>query len=342
MPTKSTPNYLDLIQRTAVIVLTIIAVLLTGVGIYFIIDVIIILFLAYLIALGMSSVVNVIMRHTHFQRVVAAFIAYAITIALIITALFFILPNLTSQIFDLVKKFDLAGLTSQLNDIGLTMASIDSILSQLGNMGKPIISILSSAFSQTFRLFTLIVISFHMVLFRGQTVLRVANITKQPHLAKIYTQFMDLLNHKLGGWLRAELSLMLIMGIISYLGFLVIGIPFALPLGILTGLMEIVPTIGPVIAGIPAVAIAFSISPLTGIIALIFCIAIQQLENIFLVPKVMRYATGVHPLISIIAILIGLDLFGAVGALTAIPIYIILRTAYVFFVRDKKYLATKS
>jgi len=84
--------------------------------------------------------------------------------------------------------------------------------------------------------------------------------------------------------------------------------------------LEIVPTIGPIIAGVLATIVAFTDSPIKALIVIVFFIAVQQLENSFIVPKVMQKAVGLSPVIIIIAILVGAKLLGVAGAILAIPI----------------------
>ena len=111
----------------------------------------------------------------------------------------------------------------------------------------------------------------------------------------------------------------LTIGVITWLVLTILGIPFALPLAILAGFLEIIPTIGPIIAAIPAVIVAFAISPLTGLVVMLAYVGIQIAENNILVPKIMQKAVGLNPIVILVAILIGGQLFGIIGALLSIP-----------------------
>ena len=99
-----------------------------------------------------------------------------------------------------------------------------------------------------------------------------------------------------------------------------VGMKYALPLSLIAGVGEVIPTVGPIISAIPAIIIALNISPtMAGIVALIY-ILIQFAENHLIVPKVMQRAIGLHPLFTILTILIGGQLMGVLGALLAIPL----------------------
>jgi predicted PurR-regulated permease PerM len=135
---------------------------------------------------------------------------------------------------------------------------------------------------------------------------------------------------KLGDWLRGQLVLCFIIGLFVYVGLLILGVDYALALGVFAGLMEMVPYAGPILGAMPAVFLAFAESPIKAFFVVVFYFIIQQLENNLLVPKVMQKAVGLNPVISIIALLIGAKLAGFVGVLLAIP----LTTAASVFVKD--------
>lgn len=131
---------------------------------------------------------------------------------------------------------------------------------------------------------------------------------------------------KFSAWLRGQLLLGLIIGVAAGVGMAIIGMPYAVLLGIVAGVTELIPVIGPVLGAIPAVFIALALS-LAGVQPwwkLIFTIAwytlIQQTEGNILVPRVMRHAVGLSPLLTIMALVIGAKLLGLVGALLAVPV----------------------
>jgi predicted PurR-regulated permease PerM len=125
---------------------------------------------------------------------------------------------------------------------------------------------------------------------------------------------------KMGGWFRGQILLCFIIGLLYYIGLLIIGIESPLVLALFGGLTEFIPYLGPILGGIPIVFVAFVASPWKGLLALILLVIIQQAEGHFIVPKVMQKAVGLNPLISIIALLVGAQLYGILGALLAIPV----------------------
>jgi predicted PurR-regulated permease PerM len=132
----------------------------------------------------------------------------------------------------------------------------------------------------------------------------------------------------MGAWLRGNITLMVVIGVTVWIGNLILGTPNAFFLGVISGLLELIPTIGPAIALIPAVLVAltqgssnFDVSNFTfAIMVLIFYLLVQVLENNFVVPRVMGQELKLHPLVVLIGILVGAASFGVLGALLAAPV----------------------
>jgi predicted PurR-regulated permease PerM len=125
---------------------------------------------------------------------------------------------------------------------------------------------------------------------------------------------------KVGFYIAGQAVLCLSIGIMALVAYLLIGLPNALVLALVAGVMEAVPLIGPSLGAIPAAVIALAIAPSKLVWVIVATLVIQQLENAVLVPRVMRKAVGVNPFISLLAIFAFSSLFGFLGALMAVPI----------------------
>jgi predicted PurR-regulated permease PerM len=124
---------------------------------------------------------------------------------------------------------------------------------------------------------------------------------------------------KIGFYLAGRAVLSLAVGILALIAYLLIGLPNALVLALIAGLLDVVPIIGPLLGAIPAALIALSIAPSKLIWVIVATLIIQLLENSLLIPRVMRKAVGVNPFVSLLAIIAFGSLFGIAGALMAIP-----------------------
>lgn len=165
----------------------------------------------------------------------------------------------------------------------------------------------------------ILVLAFYMVIEEDawrRVFRRMAPDEYQPYL----TQMFGKMQTKMGMWLRGQLLLMLVIAIATFIGLSILGVPYALVLALFAGLMEMVPYAGPAISAIPMVMVGFSDSPLKALMVGLLCVIIQQIENNVLVPKIMQKVTGLNPIVSIVALLIGFKLGGVPGAALSIPL----------------------
>ncbi len=133
-------------------------------------------------------------------------------------------------------------------------------------------------------------------------------------------EFLDLAETKMGGYIRGQGILSLTVGLAAFISYSLIGLPFALVLSIIAGLMEMIPVFGPALAAIPALLVAVSVDPGKAIWVLVATGVIQLLENAWLVPRIMNNAMGVNPIIIMLSLVAFGSVFGFPGALLAIPL----------------------
>ncbi|TMC71763.1 MAG: AI-2E family transporter [Chloroflexi bacterium] len=123
-----------------------------------------------------------------------------------------------------------------------------------------------------------------------------------------------------GSYIRGQLILGLIVGALSAIAYLALGVPYAVFLGVLAGVLELVPIVGPIVAGAAAALVALT-QPFPLVLWVIAAaIAIQQIENHLLVPRISGQAVGLHPLAALLAVLVGVELAGLSGAIFAVPL----------------------
>lgn len=195
--------------------------------------------------------------------------------------------------------------------------------SEIGSFSKNIFSITLTLFDNLLTIIFLLVVTFYLLLERDDLVKRISALflKREEKARKLIVQ----IEQKLGAWLRGQLLLSVIIGLVSYIGLMILNIPYALPLALLAGIFEIIPVIGPIISAIPAVLIALTVSPILGLIVAGMYFVIQQLENHLIVPQVMRRAVGLNPLVVILAIAIGSRILGFAGALLAVPLAVVIQ-----------------
>lgn len=197
---------------------------------------------------------------------------------------------------------------------------------------KSAIGALSSVAGGLLSVLTVLFLSIYMVAdhdgFVDVVLLRIIDETKRKRVKQLFFDVED----KLGRWLIGQIILSFVIGLLNWILLSVARVPFALPLAVIAGLLESIPTFGPIISAIPAVLFAtIAQGPVTGAIVLVGCAIIQQLENSFIVPRVMSNAVGLRPIVVIIAVTTGFSLLGPIGALLSVPIAVLLEIAYQFY-----------
>lgn len=303
---------------------TIIFTVLVVIGIWFlwfIRDIILQLFVALIIMTVLNPFVTRLER-IGIPRAASILLVYLTSIGLVILTLAGIVPPLIEESTMLVNKVPVL-----LDNVGwqtdLGERIIGEVLSEVGRLPAQVARTTISVFSNVFSVVTTLIFAFYLLLSRDSLDLQIGNFFGTENQKEIQ-RIIDLLENRLGGWLRGQLALMLLVGITTYIGLLLLGIPFAVPLAILAGMLEIVPYIGPVLSAIPTVIIALGLSPLMGLAAAALAFIVQQLENYIFVPKVMQKTAGISPIVTLLALAIGFKLAGIVGVLISVPVVLAL------------------
>jgi predicted PurR-regulated permease PerM len=137
--------------------------------------------------------------------------------------------------------------------------------------------------------------------------------------------------HAFSRYMNGLLLDLLIQGALSAVVLYLIGVPYALALGAWVSLTALIPYIGAWLGALPAVIIAFTVSPLKAVLTLIAFFVIQQVEGNFLLPRIQGQAIHIHPVPILLAVIVGWGLFGVVGMVLAIPALAVVRVLYDFF-----------
>ena len=141
---------------------------------------------------------------------------------------------------------------------------------------------------------------------------------------------------KVSAWLGGQLLLGAVIGTTSAIGLWALGVPFFYVLALISGVGEMIPVVGPILSAVPALAVASTISVKKVLFVLIFFVLQQQFENHVLVPKIMSRQVGVSAVTVIVALLIGGELLGIVGAILAVPTAAIVQVVAMEMMRDER------
>lgn len=308
-------------------IIKVIVVLLALFILYVIREVVALLFVAIVLAAAFDPWVDWLQKYK-IPRSVSILIIYIIMIGTLSLVIAMLVPPISEQIGQLAKNLPiyyerLAVGISQITDGTGRQSSLPEALrtlsTNLGETTKSIFSTITSIFGGLISFIAVLVIVFYMTV--EEKILKKFIHFLTPSKYQDYVAgLINRMQKKMGMWLRGQLTLCLVIGIMTYIGLLILGVKYALLLALIAGILEIIPFVGPIISAIPAILVGFSDSLLKVLLIIVLYFVIQQFENHIIVPKVMQKAVGLNPIIIILAILIGIKLGGIVGALLAVPV----------------------
>lgn len=284
---------------------------------FFIHEILIQLFVALLIMFVLNPSITRLER-AKIPRAASVLIVYMIFLAIVVFAVAAMIPALVEQTTNFAK--DLPKYLTELRiPVAIVEEATSEITGQLGKLPSQLLRISVSVFSNVLSLVAVLLFGLYFSLAR-----RDLSKSLSPFLNSEQISFVEIIVKKLeirlSGWARGQVLLMGVVGLATFIGLTLLGVPYAIPLAVLAGILEAVPNIGPVIAAVPATIVGFSVAPITGFAVLALSFLIQQLESYLLVPKIMEKSAGINPIITLLSLIIGFRLAGAVGAVLSIPV----------------------
>jgi len=329
----------ETVQKVEVSHRTIIFTIFFLLGLWFVYEIRQIIMLAFISLILMTAINPLVdnLQKVRVPRVVGILVIYLLSLAVLVGAVVGVVPLVLAQTMAFSQR--VPEILRLFENIGIGREALGAQLGQLWAVPLDILRVSVDIFSNLLNFVVVAAITFYLLMERSKL---------DDYLNVIFGRgggdrtrlIINQLERKLGMWVRGEVILMTTVGLLNFLGFKILGIEFALPLGILAGILEIIPNVGPIIAGVVAVISGLSISPVIGIGVMAWAFIVQQIEAHIFVPKIMQSATGVHPIISILALLAGLKLAGTAGAILAIPTVIVISAVASSFLTSKGVLVS--
>lgn len=280
-------------------------------------DILFLVFIAFLLMTGLYPLV-LLLERIRIPRFLAILIIYAVVFGVFGFSIMSAIPSLITQMTRLA-----VALPSVIAKV-LPYWNIDTntIVAQLTPIGENLVKLTVGIFSNIITTVMVLVFTFYFLLERGR-IKKVLADTFGESIALQVVETIRAIEVRLGAWVRGQLILMLTIGVFVYIGLTLLKVDFALPIAILSGLLEIVPNIGPIVSAIPAVLIGLGTSPVMALSVIALYVVIQQVENNIIVPLIMKHSVGLSPLISILALMVGGKLAGVTGAILAVPVLLV-------------------
>ncbi|MBM3209093.1 AI-2E family transporter [Candidatus Shapirobacteria bacterium] len=291
--------------------------------------------LAFFISLTLVAALNPLvnqLERLRLPRFLAILIIYFLTFGTFSVAVGLMISPVAEETATLINT--LPSYLDKLGFLGLADPAVLKQLTQFSSLPANLIKFAVSLFSNIVGIFTILVISYYLLMERKNLDSRLVTLFGETDSGRAKA-FIEEVEFKLGGWVRGEALLMTIVGALYYVGLRLLGVEFALPLAIIGGILEVVPNIGPTISAVPAILVGLMISPLHAAAVAGLYFLVQQFENTLIVPTVMKKATGAHPLMTILALMIGWKLAGVLGAVLAVPVALVVLIIMSQFLAEK-------
>src|SRR3989338_8653498 len=310
-------------------VLKIAAVIIALSLLYLTRDILVILFLAVIIASAVYFMSGTLERY-RVPRLIGVLAIYLVGVVFFSLVLYLIIPPIVDEIKQLAvvlpDYYEIAARQIFKTTSGISPDYAKNAQNILLNFGEKIkeftsgiFNIASALFGSAVSFVAIIVIYFYLSIQKKgvEDFLRlIIPRDREEYAIDVWTR----VEKKLGRWLQGQIVLALIMGAMVFVGLTLVGVPYALLLGVIAGILEIVPIAGPILSALVGVSMAVLISPFLALLTLIFYIIVQQTENHILVPILMKKATALNPVVVIVALLVGAKLGGGLGMLIAVPL----------------------
>jgi predicted PurR-regulated permease PerM len=284
------------------------------------------------LALALNPLVGAIQRRSRLSRGAAIVVAYLICAIVIAGVAATFLPKLIDEVNGFVQATpnyvdDVTHGRGRLGFLETKYHVVEKVRAQVENGGASkvlglsgaALSVTKSVITILLATVTIIFLTFFMLLEGRDWVERLYTLFPERSQAR-WRAVGDDIYKTVGGYVTGNILISVIAGTAATIVLLIMGVPYAVALGLLVALLDLVPLAGATVAGIIVVGVAFLHSIPAGIVLLIFVIVYQQLENHFLQPMIYGRTVQLSPLIVLVSVLVGAELAGVLGALAAIPV----------------------
>jgi predicted PurR-regulated permease PerM len=294
------------------------------------------------------------MLNKWLPRVLAILTIYLVFIGAVAAFLWWVIPIINREVRDLIENSEqysaqvqawTAGFTDWYNSLPLSDDARRSIENAVRNSFNALAGFAQTALLGTFRFVSttlgaiigFLIIPFwlfYVLLDKEKGIEFFTRIIPESWRVDVW-RVLRIANGILGSYIRGQLFLGLIVGVVSTVGMIIVGAPFPFLLGLISGVTEVIPVVGPLIGAVPGLVVA-AFHPEGWVMVLkvlAVYVIVQQLENNFLVPKVQGDSVKIHPAFVILSLVVGGQVAGVFGLIIGVPVAAILRDVYLYLYR---------
>ncbi|HOK63590.1 MAG TPA: AI-2E family transporter [Soehngenia sp.] len=318
-------------------------------------DIMLAIILSIILAYFLNPLVNYLQKKGLKRTVSTAIVYIGIVIVLVILLISFIprtgkeIKNLAENLSIYINNFNVfidkiyAAYSNVLGDTPELLKSIEKVIETnteklqeaISNGLTNLISGISGFLSKAVTLILIPIITFYFLVDKNYFVKKVKEHIPEKYkddILGLSQQINDVMNQ----FIKGRLFMAIFVGTMTAIFLLIMDVQFAIVIGFITAIADIVPYIGPFLGFLPAVILAFFSSPLKALWVGVFFVVIQWIENNILAPKVLGQSIGLHPLTVLLALIIGGGIFGVLGMILAVPVTAIMMILFKFLINKYK------
>ncbi len=309
-------------KRAAVVTLVSGSIIVLGLALWKIKVVIALLFLGFIVSAAMRPGVEWLRRRARLPRPVGILVHYLALLGVIALFLWLVVPPAIDQVQQAIGSTSIHREATHSTGIRHEILSgIDKRLRRLPSgsaLVHPAVTITKTAFEIIVGIFFMFAVGAYWIFERDNAIALVQGLSPRKH-RRVVRDTWVLIDQKLGAFVRGSLILIAFVSVVLSLGFWAIGLPYWLLIGPFAGVFEIVPVIGPLVAGGLAVGVGLTQSPLKALAAGLVVFGVRMIEDYAVIPKVLGHATGLSPLFVLVSVSAVGFLFGGFYVLLATP-----------------------
>jgi predicted PurR-regulated permease PerM len=271
------------------------------------------------IAAALSPFVNRMERR--IPRLMAIILIYMLIFLVFIAIIWIIFPAIVEQGAELVALVpEIANLVQDWYEAwGSDLPLVETFFNQIVQFATTLMAVPLGLASAIVQIFLVFFVSLY-TLAEAPKMRRFVFSLFPPGRRERVMYVIDEMAGAMGGFVRGTVIIAILVGLLTFIGLTLIGVRFSLVLGLIAGVLELLPYLGPILASVPMLLVALLDSPTQALVVLVFFVILQQVESNIFVPNIMHSQTEISPLLAMLAIVAGGSLGGLLGALVAIPL----------------------
>jgi predicted PurR-regulated permease PerM len=317
------------VKRVLIAVSLVLAMILLLVLVYFTIDVLLLIFAAVLLSVFLRGLADLVNRYTRLSETLSVLLVSFLLIVIIAGAVALLAPSVAEQVRHLREELPESAqkVSDYISQFGWgrtiieQMPSISDIMQKIGTFSllANVGGIFSSTMGAVGNFFVVILLAVYLAIeprFYVRGFIKLFPVENRPRVREVMRAIFDTLRW----WLIGKAGSMLFIGLLTWIGLSILGVPLALTLGLIAGLLSFIPNFGPIISAIPAILLAFIDKPITALYVLALFVGVQLVESNLVTPLIERETIELPPALTIVFQLALGIIIGGLGLVLATPI----------------------